>query len=315
MAAKALNPAALTLEQVVTEGHRYHPFQLVELLRRLAGDEAPVRIRPSDSLAFPAADVGRVKQRDDDSIDVQVRFDGFYGVDSPLPHYFLEDATVETDYAERIRAFLDLFNLPFYQLRQAVWQASRFYDSSANKLGPLSQVLSQLLPSDKAETDACLQYPGLYLQGQPGQKALAAMLRQLLQCQALELTTDACSWQPLTQPSRLGDRPAINDTLCLGRRVAVRGQLVTIRMGRLSKSEAARVQPGGALSRSLAQALSAALPDDLTWALEFSTQADAKAQQLGRKKLALGRAGALAKGPTNWVGQRYVCSQYRYLII
>lgn len=313
MEADTLTPSQLTLNRVVAEGHRYHPFQLVELLQRLAGSRVTVRILPSDSLAFPAGDVGRVEQLSDGSLSVLMRFDGFYGVDSPLPHYFLEDATVDTDYAERIRAFLDIFNLPFYQLRQAVWQIGRFYDSAPDQLGLLSQIMGDMLPPNLAETPECLQYPGLYLQGNPGGKTLAAMLRQILDCPALELITDTCSWQHLSQPSCLGSAPVINGDLALGRRVAVRGQLLTIRMGQLSPSEAARVQPGGMLSKSLASALKAALPEDMTWMVEFSTKADTESRQLGSKKLVLGRSNTLTNRQDTWVSQRYVSSQYQYL--
>lgn len=304
----------LTLKQVVAEGHRYHPFQLVELLQRLAGSRVPVRIRPSDSLAFPAGDVGQVEQLSDGSLSVRMRFDGFYGVDSPLPHYFLEDATVDTDYAERIRAFLDIFNLPFYQLRQAVWQIGRLYDSAPDQPGLLSRIMGDMLPPNLAETPECLQYPGLYLQGHPGGKTLAAMLRQLLDCPALELTADTCSWQPLSRPSCLGSAPIINGNLALGRRVAVRGQLLTIRMGKLNLPEAERVQPGGILSGSLARALKAALPEDTVWMVEFSTKADTDSRQLGKKKLVLGRSNTLTCRQDTWIKQRYVNSQYQYLM-
>ncbi len=314
MEASTLSEGQITLQEVIAEGHRYHPFQLIELLQRLTVSKTPIRMRPSDSLAFPAGDVERVEQSVDGSLNVQVRFDGFYGVDSPLPHYFLEDTTVDTDSAERIRTFLDIFNLPFYQLHQEAWQASRFYDASSNKLGTLSRILNNLLPPNIAETRECLQYPGLYLHGRPSIKSLAAMLRQLLGCPTLKLDTDTCSWQPLSQPSRLGEPLVINGCLSLGRRVAVRGQLLTIRMGRLSLTKAKYIQPGGHLSLLLVRALKAALPDDMEWVVEFLTQSDAQARQLGRKKITLGRAGILTNQQDEWLNQRYVSSQYRYLI-
>lgn len=314
MEAGTLNPAQLTLQQVMAEGHRYHPFQLVELLQRLAAPNTAIRMRPSESLAFPAGDVSRVDRQPDGSLNVRMRFDGFYGVDSPLPHYFLEDAAVDTDFAERIRTFLDLFNLPFYQLRQAVWQTSRFYDPAPDQPGPLSRVIGDILPASLAETPECMQYPGLYLHGQPGIKSLAAMLRELLDCPQLQLVADGCNWQPLSQPSRLGDGSPLDGSLTLGRRVVVRGQLMTLQLGRLDARQAEQVQPGGSLSLTLVRALSAALPESIDWVLEFATQPDQKARQLGRKKLALGRAGAISGQPDEWISQRYVRSQYLYLI-
>jgi len=314
MAANNLTKPRLTLQQVIAEAHRYHPFQLVELLQRLTAPDTPVRIRPSDSLAFPAGDVEQAEQLADGSLNVRMRFDGLYGVDSPLPHYFLEDATVDTDYAERIRAFLDIFNLAFYQIRQAVWQIGRFYDSALGQPGLLSRIMCDMLPPNLVETPECLQYPGLYLQGHPGGKTLAAMLRQLLDCPALELTTDTCSWQPLSQPSCLGNVLTINGNLALGRRVAVRGQLLTLRMGKLNLPEAERVQPGGMLSGSLARALKTALPEDMVWMVEFFTKADSRSRRLGSKKMALGRSNTLTNQQDQWIRQRYVSSQYQYLI-
>ena len=304
----------LTLEEVMAKAHRYHPHMLVELLQRLTSNKVPVHIRPSDSLAFPAADVADVRKTEQGNLDLQVRFDGFYGVDAPLPHYFLEDATVDSDAAERIRSFLDLFNHSFYQLHHQAWQHFRFYSRPQGGLDLLSRILQSILPGNLEASHEARCYPGVFIQGQPSKRSLAALLRNLLDAPQLQLEAQACRWQTLSQKSVLGQSLKLNHNLVLGSRLPVMGQRVLIQLGRISQEKAEQLYPGTDLSTSMARILNKALTEDSDWTLEFQVQPDPKRRQLGQKHLALGRSCTLTGATDTWIKQAYVSSQYSHIL-
>lgn len=113
-------------------GYRYDFFQAVRLLERSADGPAigttadagaeRVRIRPSEALAFPGADVRRVAPRPGGGGDVVATFGGLYGVDAAIPVAFHQ--SVGTD-DSGLRDFLDLFARRLYALLYRAWASAR----------------------------------------------------------------------------------------------------------------------------------------------------------------------------------------------
>ncbi|WP_420457106.1 type VI secretion system baseplate subunit TssG [Rubrivirga sp.] len=122
-------------ERLFREGYLYDFFQAVRLLERDADGPAigttadaraePVRIRPSDALTFPGADVRRIERRPDGSADVVVTFGGLYGVDSPLAPSFHEPVTTDPSRTAALRDFLDLFAGRLYAYLYRAWRKAR----------------------------------------------------------------------------------------------------------------------------------------------------------------------------------------------
>lgn len=105
----------------------YDFFQLVFLLEKffVANKkqlEQEVDLLPDESLSFPATDVKTSHRTTTAQIILQLSFMGLYGVDSPLPHYFLSQSLSDNENSKRIRGFLDVLNKQLYFLYYRAWQ-------------------------------------------------------------------------------------------------------------------------------------------------------------------------------------------------
>jgi type VI secretion system protein ImpH len=117
-------------------GHRFGFFQAVRLLELLFPESpppgdlpqfagAPIQMRPSTDLVFPATDIKRVLPRGKNQVEITVTFMGLYGVDSPLPFYFYDDLALETEETRAHRDFLDMFNHRLYAFFYRAWRKYR----------------------------------------------------------------------------------------------------------------------------------------------------------------------------------------------
>jgi type VI secretion system protein ImpH len=130
------------LRRLFTEGHRFDFFQAVWLLEQLldAPDDREVfavrprhqdgriHLAPHASTVFPAADVRDIAHRSGASgpeVDVIVTFMGLYGINAPLPSYFVEAVTGDPDDSAALRDFLDIFNHRIYTLFYESWKKYR----------------------------------------------------------------------------------------------------------------------------------------------------------------------------------------------
>lgn len=127
---------------LLREGEQFSFFQAMRLLRVLsrartggsAGPESPaenppIRIRPKLSLAFPPADIDRIREADapdaapDAANDpasgyhITANFLGLYGSSAPLPTFYTEDLMDEAASDETVsRDFVDLVNQRIFEL-------------------------------------------------------------------------------------------------------------------------------------------------------------------------------------------------------
>jgi type VI secretion system protein ImpH len=152
------------LTQLFASAHRFEFFQAVWLLEQMLGAGAPgshggpgfgadtgdvfevaprrangrIRLLPRASTVFPAADVHRITRRPNasdspsrlgsatgETVDVTVTFMGLYGVNAPLPSYFVEQVVRAPDDSEALRGFLDIFNHRIYSLFYRSWKKYR----------------------------------------------------------------------------------------------------------------------------------------------------------------------------------------------
>jgi type VI secretion system protein ImpH len=132
MAGQAGQPPADLTAELLKKGHEYSFLQVLRLLRLLGhaaespeDPAAPVpanrtlRIRPQNSLAFPAADIAKIEKTDGEEpgFRVTATFLGLYGHASPLPTFYTEDLLEdETSDEPATRDFLDIFNHRLFAL-------------------------------------------------------------------------------------------------------------------------------------------------------------------------------------------------------
>jgi type VI secretion system protein ImpH len=139
MAETNRSPIARGLEFLLKEPWRasfYAALLAVERLFKSAppiGSEGPagkerVRLRPSVSLAFPAADLEQIEEiPKDERLRITTTFLGLYGVDSPLPTAYPERlARMYYDARGiRVRAFLDIFHHRILSMLYRAWKKYR----------------------------------------------------------------------------------------------------------------------------------------------------------------------------------------------
>jgi type VI secretion system protein ImpH len=132
MAGQAGQPPADLTAELLKNGHAFSFLQGLGLLRLLGhaaetpeDPAAPIpanrilRIRPDNSLAFPAADIASIEKTagEEPGFRVTATFLGLYGHASPLPTFYTEDLLEdETSDEPMTREFLDIFNHRLFSL-------------------------------------------------------------------------------------------------------------------------------------------------------------------------------------------------------
>ncbi len=116
---------------LLRESRAFSFFQAMRLLKILLRTEAgrtdankelphPVRIRPALSLAFPPADIDRIREMDlqkHSGYEITANFLGLYGISSPLPTFYTEELMHEAAEDESVcRDFIDVINQRIYEL-------------------------------------------------------------------------------------------------------------------------------------------------------------------------------------------------------
>lgn len=105
----------------------HHPEEIFEVSPRRA--DARVRITADASTVFPASDVRRIQtietsgRSDTPIVDVTATFMGLYGINAPLPSYFVEQVARSDEGS--LQSFLDIFNHRVYSLFYRSWKKYR----------------------------------------------------------------------------------------------------------------------------------------------------------------------------------------------
>lgn len=130
MAGEAGQAATDLKQELLAKSHEYTFFQAMRLLRLLGASpeipsdpsdhraRIPVRIRPNNSLAFPAADIAAIEEDGEGpGFRMTANFLGLYGHSSPLPTFYTEEMIDEAGADESVsRDFLDIYNHHIYNL-------------------------------------------------------------------------------------------------------------------------------------------------------------------------------------------------------
>jgi len=194
--------SAYLKQHLLKHGFEYSFFQVIRLLRRL--DEQAdfdltvsetargLRIRPHLSLAFPAADVEAVSERETEensTYEVIANFLGLYGPSSPLPTFYTEDLMAEASEDESAaRDFVDTLNHRLYLLFFESLQKYRpFYHIVEgerayyiNRLFCLEGFGDQEQLADIPDADELLRYIGLFSQRPRSAAGLKTLLGDAL---------------------------------------------------------------------------------------------------------------------------------------
>jgi type VI secretion system protein ImpH len=187
-------------------------FQAVQLLQRFTAgarlgsaspaSEETLRLRPTVSLSFPAADLqkielektaGAAKPR----FRITTSFMGLYSCDSPLPTFYAEDLFWKEDNQEAVRAFVDIFHHRAISLFYRTWEKYRYpiqfrhggKDEFSRRIFSLSGLgADPLIESTGLPSVRLLRYAGLITQKPHSAAALAGLLKDYFSLSHVEIT-------------------------------------------------------------------------------------------------------------------------------
>jgi type VI secretion system protein ImpH len=187
------------LNQLLSRGHEFSFVQVLRLARKILESgkrrDLPdvswldkLRIRPELSLAFPAADVGRVEQTED-GLSITATFLSLYGSSSPLPTFYTEELLAEAaEDRSALRGFYDLFHQRLYQLYFQCWNKYNLLYRMVEEEYPLEQhrllcligLAEDEMLAQVPDGRRMLRYVGLLSTFPRSAYGLKAMLEELL---------------------------------------------------------------------------------------------------------------------------------------
>ena len=254
-------------ERLFREGYAYDVFQAVRLLERASGGPnigttpdarlEEVRIRPSDALAFPAADVQRVEPREGGGGDVVARFGGLYGVDSPLPTPFHEAVTTDPDRTRGLRDFLDLFAGRLYAYAYRAWKKSRpELDEAppppdALRMGAVAGVAQEAPWSSPVPPLQLAAFAGRLSDRRRNADGLRALAEAVVGA-PVEVVENVPRWMPIpTRPALGANGPRLGENAPLGARVLDLSGKIRVQVGPVNMDDFQALLPGGPLAKRL----------------------------------------------------------------
>ncbi len=300
-AARGKYPALI--QDLLENAPAYEFYQALQLVEADAAGSRPspagvtgeVRLRPAPEISFPAGDIRRCSLDEQGRLDFELNFSGLYGVDSPLPHYFLDTVAEGDDPGLVLRAFLDVFNQRLYQLHYLAWK--KFHcPGQPGQRSVYDRYLKALGGADTPPVCESLAYAGLIGSRVKNAQALTGLLEDYLQM-PVALRQYAPCWVRLDSVPALGgsEQLALGENTLLGDRVLDLGRKILIRVGPVCLEQARTLLPGqkGAaeLGRLIRQYLDPTVQFDLD--LEIRPQSGA-ATRLGHSEVILGW--------TSWLG-------------
>lgn len=276
-AARGKFPALI--QDLLDHGPDYDFYQAVSLvetccegsLAPAGGLAGPLKLRPAPEISFPAADIRRCRFDAQGRLDFELNFLGLYGVDGPLPHFFLETVAGQDDPGKVLRAFLDVFNQRLYQLLYLGWKKSNDHGhQSRNSL--YERYLSAVAGLAPAQAQGqSLAYAGLMGSRIKNAAGLVGLLKDFLQMPVSVRQHLPC-WVTLSHRPALGTAGAeglvLGENCSLGDRVLDVSRKILIRIGAVPVSQALALLPG----RKRAQELGRLIRQYLNPTIEFDIE-------------------------------------------
>ena len=235
----------------------YQALRLVESLwserGKLGGRlDRWVRVLPSRELSFPAADLRSCEMDADGRLELRARCFGLYGVDAPMPHYFLEEATFDRPGSQSLRDFLDVFNRRFYVLMYQAWRVQS--SGPSMEKSAYGRTVAALAGCVGEEDGERLPHAGLFGQRVRSAAGLQRLLARFLGDLPVEVRDRIPQWVAIERDGRLGGEGfELGGDSLLGDRILVAGGRIEIRVGPITVTQAQGLLPGGRLGGPLTE--------------------------------------------------------------
>lgn len=219
MATSARSKSTAIIKNLYSKASRFAFYPLLATLEKYYGQEWNDKIIccAAKQLSFPAKDLLKV-HFENGHWQIQCHFTGLYGLNSPLPHYFIF-AAIHHPHGDILRAFLDIFDQRLYYLNYLAWKKYRpgvqLWQGDMRYLNVLAALSGQSLSIYKA-----LSSNSANLWGKRTKSAivLLGLLRAALPNTRVTIKTSILEWIRIDHPEKINSM-ILSDTSILGQAV------------------------------------------------------------------------------------------------
>ncbi len=226
------------VQELLDNAHQFDFFQALLILEQYLHHNHPqnvdwftqVRLLPAGSLAFPAADIQKCDIDENYNFSLCFNFMGYFGVDSPLPQYFLHLTALENEASQRLRCFLTLFNQAIYRLLYLAWKKSRLHlESSQDRYWQYLLALSGI----KHEKSATDEYATVGLIGarMPNRLTLQMVIENFLEDVVVTFKEHQVTWEIIPDKMILGkNQMRLGNNIIVGEKFLTAAQQLIIQL-------------------------------------------------------------------------------------
>ena len=269
------------------------------------GERKRIRVIPYESLAFPASDIKQCDLNlDKRRIELKVRFSGLFGVDSPLPQYFIEAAMGQKnddsndfndESGERVREFLNIFNHHFYCLMYSAWKKYQPVLPGQGQQDYLN--IRSALTSNRDLSSSALPLYGLTSHRVESAASVQVMLQYLVKDFTVSVDDQVEHWVESLGSGAIGSTDVgLGQGMTVGERMLVVGGKVHIHIGPMNSHECQSFLPGGHKASEIQDVLESYLKPSIDYELILLVKSESSpVQPLTGNGLQL--------GSTTWLGE------------
>lgn len=252
--------------------HSFELFSAMYLLEKLwlngseldEGRSSNIKIVPDENLSFPVSEVkGCSREKSSGKVVLKTRLLGLYGVNSPLPNYFLESALgikpsakgmADENSGKRVRDFFDILNHRLYCLMYSGWKKNQ-----ALLVGRGQQdykaIKDAISGENKIPNSAAIHY-GLNGHRVESSAGLALMVSCMLPHLKVNVDDSIPHWVDVDDKQVVGKMDiGLGNGVALGSCMLVAGGKVRIEFGPMNSSQCAELLPGGKYALKLRDSL------------------------------------------------------------
>lgn len=260
-----------------------------------------VHLLPDINLSFPVGDILHKRINEDGSCEIVLGFMGLYGVDSPLPHYWLEQLLRNSESAKSLHSFFDIFNQRIYLLLYFAWKKCQpVVLLEQGSLGYLNY-LRAISGNAVCDTDTVeFSFSGVLGQRVHNACKLKGMLKDYLQDVIVNVLQFVPSWVRVDATKYIGCNKSselrLGDNVLLGERVYVATDKIIILLGHVVSDYAEKLLEDTIGLEKLHCLINKYLGLDYNYYLQLKVIINKSLLILGKDKMRLGQISWMGEG-------------------
>ena len=279
------------LPQLLENIHRYQFQQALYLIEntwladhKIHENHPQLKLLAANQVSFPGADISHAIINKQQQIELSLNFMGLYGVDAPLPHYFIDLCLRDEESAECLRHFLNVVSRHLWCLLYRGWKKYHPYvevqHAHSRYLHYLQALSGGVLNAQDTQEYALTGLLGSKFNGASG---LVSCVQNLLNNTQVILKQFQSHWQHRLNVEQLGrDHLVLGDNIALGHKLLSVQQRISLEIGPVSLKFAMTLWPNQVRAKRLNNLIRRYLPPQIKHNLVVNVRPETKRQlQLG----------------------------------